>query len=409
MAAPANPAATPTRDAPGTPPRWWAAAAVLLVAAYAAVVLGLVATRSNGAWDAGPAPIVVPATGFALTRGGGHAAGNAFVVDALDASGTAVLAASVTPFPADRYPRVEWNVAAVPAARPELAFLWRTREQPERTFALPLRWQERRIAPLEPTEGDGWSGTVTGVALAVRAPLAQPLALESLVLPGVSAGFAAAELSRQWATPHPLTLTSITFPFDDERYEDLSLLAATALAQGLAIAGYLVLARRRRWPIDRRVIWALFLGGWLVLDARWQVQLWRQHGETAREFAGKTDRERHLADADHELYALMHELRAALPAAPVRILFLSDNLPLRERGAFFLYPHSVNAFALGRPGERKSIAPDRLHAGDYVLLFLYAGVTYDRGAKALVWPDGRRRAVEEVLWKNDGLALLRVR
>ena len=390
------------------PPLWWLTAASFLVAAYAVVLVVLVALHAGGNWIGGPASITVPAAGFELVRGKGHRTGGTFVVEALDPSGTAILSARVAPFAADQYPRVDWKLAPPGPTRPTLALLWRTRERPDRTFVKPLQWQETRVAPLELAESDGWSGTVIGVALAVRGELAQPLVLEAVVIPEISAASAAAEVGRQWTARHPFKLTSITFPFDDERYEDLSLLTATALAVGLGLAGYVMLARRRRWPLDARVLWAVFLGGWLVLDARWQINLWRQHRETAQQFAGKTTEEKHLAAVDHEMFTLMREVRDALPPAPVRILFLSDSLPLRERAAFFLYPHNVNAFYLSQFRRTLDLDPDHLHAGDHVLLFLFSGTTYDRSAKMLVWPDGRRRAVDEVLWKADGVALLRV-
>ena len=388
--------------------RWWVAAAVFLVGGYGVVLLALIAVHAGGNWSDGAPSIVVPARELALVRGRGHAFGNTFVLDSLDPAGNAILAARIAPFPAEGYARVEWKLAADSAGEPSLAFLWRTREEPNRTRVKALHWADGRIVPLQLMAADGWSGTITGVGLAFRGAIAQPVVLESVTLVAPSAGSEVDQVLRQWTTRYPFKASSIAFPFDEERNDDLSLLAATALAQGLAIACYLVVARRRKWPFDSRVVWAVFLAGWLVLDARWQVNLWRELGDTAGTFSGKTTEEKHLAAVDHEFYTLMQEMRAALPAPPARVFFLADNASLRARGAFFLYPHSVNGFYADRRLGTRTASPDDLHAGDYVLLLLYSGARYDRAAKALVWPNGRQQPVAEALYKSDAIVLLRL-
>jgi hypothetical protein len=390
-------------------PRWWWLSPALLFVAFAIVLIGFVGLHARGNWLRGPVSIVVPAAGFNIMRGTGHASGKTFVLDALDDTGSALVGTHAVPFTADKYPRVELNVAAPGPVRPALAVLWRTREHPGRTFVKQFEWQDNRVAPLELTVADGWTGTVSGVVLAVRGELSAPLAFDSLVMPGISAATVAADIGREWAARHPFQGNSIVIPFDTERDQRLSLVAATALAVGLAIAGYAALARRRRWPLDARVCWAIFLAGWLLLDARWQVNLWRQLAATGAQFAGKTGEEKHLAADDRELYSIMREMAAALPAAPVRIMFLADNGALRARGAYFLYPHNVDAFYAIGGRKAPTLDPDTLRAGDHVLVFLYGGATYDRAAGALAWPDGRRRAVDEILFKTDGVALLRLK
>jgi hypothetical protein len=382
---------------------------VLLAFAYVGVTAVLVAMNARGNWISAPSTIAVAATGFQLLRGSGQPGPGAFVVESPDATGMAILQAKVVPFAAHRYSRVDWKIVPPGAARPALSFVWRTREQPNRTFAMPLAWLENGVAPLELTAEDGWNGTISGVALMVRGKLQQPLVVQSVTIPGISAVYAAREIGGQWTAWHPFTGGSIAFPFDAERDEHLSLLAATALAQGLAIGAYLLLARRRKWPLDARVLWAVFLGGWLVLDVRWQVNLWRQLAATAQQFAGKSSDDKSLAAIDGPVFALIREMRAALPAPPVRILVLSDSHPLRSRVAYFLYPHSVNGFYQSRAFGKGTVDPADFHPGDYLLLLFYTGATYDRASRALVWPDGRRQPVDEVAFKAEGIALVRIR
>jgi hypothetical protein len=102
----------------------------------------------------------------------------------------------------------------------------------------------------------------------------------------------------------------------------------------------------------------------------------------------------------------MREVSAALPAPPARIHFIADDLALRTRGSYFLYPHNVYHSVDTRA---RVPLPDELRSGDYVLLFLTGDVGYDRATNALAWRDGRRKPAEVILSRPPGLLLVRVR
>jgi hypothetical protein len=288
----------------------------------------------------------------------------------------------------------------------ELSFLWRTLEHPNRNFHIPLEWRSGSVVSAELGSSDGWSGTITGIGLVAHGNLSQALIVQSCTVPSVSEWTALMEIGRQWSVPFPFKGTSITLPFDAERSDYATLLMVIAVAEGLAMSAYYLLTRGRRWPRDPRVLWAIFLIGWLILDVRWQANLWRQLAQTARQFAGETTTEKHLAADDHVLFELMQQVNSTLPAPPVRIRFLADNWALRTRGSFFLYPQNV----YHDPNPVPSIPnPDQLRSGDYVLLFWYSGLTYDRELQQLLWPDGRRKPADEILTPADGVLLLRAR
>jgi hypothetical protein len=390
----------------GTPGRWWAIASALLVAAIALVMAALAGSHSGGNVLKGPPAITVAGNRLNVVRGRGHPSAGAYVLEALDSSDLGVLSTRVQAFAANSYPRVEWELRGANPGTVKLSFLWRTLEQPSRNFHVDLEWQEGRVAAAELGASDGWSGTITGVALVVRGDLSQPLVVQSWTATSVSAWIALAEIGRQWSAPFPFKGTTITLPFDAERDDYASLLIVVAVSQGLAMSGYYLLARHRRWPRDSRVLWAIFLIGWLMLDFRWQANLWRQLAQTVRQFAGMTTEEKHRAADDGTLFELMRQVNAALPTPPVRILLLADNLALRTRGAFFLYPQNV--YHDPTPGSRTP-NPEQVRSGDYVLLFWYSGLTYERGQQRLLWPDGRAKAADEILVPGDGILLVRAK
>jgi len=391
--------------APAALAQAWIAGVGLLVAGIAMAVLLVAIAHSGGNWRDGPPAITVDGGAFVLVRGSGHRDGREFVLEATDSERLAVLSARVAPFDADGHPRVDFNLHSTDALPVELVFVWRTEERPNRNFSKRLTWTGTHIAPLELGPDDGWTGSITGIALAARGAVPRPLVLESFSVPSVSVAAVIGDIAVQWTTFIPIVAASVTLPFDDERSHYATLLA-TVVAGGLFAAALYWLVTRRALPRDPRIYGAIVAAGWLILDMRFQVNLWRQLTRTAATFAGKTGEEKRLASDDRELYMLMKEVGAALPALPARVHFIADDQALRTRGSYFLYPQNVYHSDGKLP--RKPM-PEELRSGDYVLLFLTSDLAYDSASQALVWRDGRRRPAEQVLTRPPGLVLVRVR
>jgi hypothetical protein len=289
--------------------------------------------------------------------------------------------------------------------------VWRTRENPRRTFSKPLQWLAGRVAPLHLEASDGWRGTITGLALVVRGSLPAPLEIVSVRLPSATVGATLTDTFTQWAGHFPLKGYAIAFPFDAERAHFLSIATAVAIAAGLAIIAYVLLARWRGWTADSRVLWAIFAAGWILLDARWQVNLGRELALAVERFSGKSGDEKALAAEDAALFVLAQDIKRALPPPPARVLVLCDNGLIAMKLAHFLYPHNVSRNLGGRAeGRGYLVAPDRatLRSGDNLALVFYSALTYDAEKQLLVWPDGRTVPAERVLSKPDAV-LVRIR
>jgi hypothetical protein len=293
-----------------------------------------------------------------------------------------------------------------PQEPPPLAVVWRTRENPRRNYTKQLRWvASGGVAPLDLSSSDGWGGTITGVGLVIGKPLSAPLTVASLRIVSPSAAGDLGALLRDWSAPNPLRGYSVTFPFDVERRHRLPALLAIAFAEAVALALYLVLARWRGWRRDRRVIWGIFLAGWLVLDLRWQANLWRETLDRSLRYAGKSTTAMHLAAEDAPLFSLLETIKGAMPSTPTRIFLYCDNANLCARVAYLLYPQNVYRaiqFHIPLP------TPDEMHEGDYILLVYSRALGYDRERRVAVWRDGRTKPAEEVQLQ-PGALLLRVR
>ena len=151
------------------------------------------------------------------------------------------------------------------------------------------------------------------------------------------------------------------------------------------------------------VLALLFMASWLLLDAQWSANLFRQLRETRAQYAGKDWRERHLAAEDAPLFAFIEKVRAKLPATPVRVFVVADAPYFRGRGAYHLYPHNV----LFDPFRNSLPNPASLHSGDYLLVYQRRGLQYNAEEKKLKLDQGEPIGAEAVL-VEPGAALLKV-
>ncbi len=183
--------------------------------------------------------------------------------------------------------------------------------------------------------------------------MAAPLEVRSLNLPSTSARATLAETFAQWGARFPLKGYAVAFPFDAERAHFMPIAKAMAIACGLAIVGYIGLARLRKRQIDWRVPWAIFAAAWILLDLRWQLDLGREVAAAAERFWGKTSDEKALAADDAPLVALAQELRRALPPPPARVIVLCDNEVIGVAGrALPLSPQRLAEHVGARRGAR---------------------------------------------------------
>ena len=385
-------------------PRWWAVGGGLLLVALAAVLICAIVGSSGGRLVDTPAPIIADGASFVAAQGSGRKQDRSFVLESPGPEGVSVLTVQLPPFRASEFTHVEWTIAS-PLQPPELRFLWRTREHPRRNYTKRLPWLVTGAAPLHLTPEDGWSGTITGVALVVSPGMTTPIRVDALRMASPSVIAATDELASDWSERHRLRGYSVNYPFDAERGHELPALIAVAVAVGLAGALYLVLARWRRWPLDGRALWAIFLAGWLLLDLRWQANLGREALDRGLRFAGKSTEEMHRAADDASLFALMEAMKGALPSTPSRLFLYCDNDFLCARAAFMLYPQNLFRVAYAK---RAPVRPEELHAGDHLLLVYSRALGYDRERRLAVWPDGASKPADEILLQREAL-LLRIR
>ena len=383
-------------------------ALAIFAIAVLACLAGYVALSVPGAWFPGAVAKSYGLPDLTLTRGTGAVmrdalhGGDALVISAVDASGLALVTTN-TDFRSGEYPIVAWTGANFPE-RADVRLLWRTDYAPSKLNSTPVTIAAGRLTPLVMTKNPDWVGRITGIALAVRGPLGEPVRISGVAAkPGGAAG-QLADLVREWLTFERWSGTSINTITGGADVQEVPLPTLLVVALLMAVGVWLALAwRRHSMAALPAVVAMLFVVAWLLLDVQWVWNLARQVGETRAQFGGKDWRERHLAAEDGALFQFIEKARAKMPAAPARVFVVADANYFRGRGAYHLYPHNV----LFDPRENTLPPVAALRPGDFVVVYQRRGIQYNAEEKKLRFEGGTPVSAEAVLIE-PGAGLFRI-
>jgi hypothetical protein len=284
--------------------------------------------------------------------------------------------------------------------------LWKSDAAGNRTHMAPLIVEAGRLRPVILSRNPAWLGRIQGLALAIRAPLAEPLRIEGVSAKPMGALEVARDRAREWFTFEPFNGASINTLTGGADLQDLPLPPLVALA--VALAALALVALHRFLPRVYRfraayTLAGLFAVAWFALDARWMVNLAQQTRATLAQYGGKASRDKHLAAEDAPLYAFVEKARAALPDRPARVFVAADAHYFRGRAAYHLYPHNV----WFEPYRNLLPPPAWLKAGDFLLVWQRRGVQYDAALRTLRW-DGQAPVRAELVLVESGAALFRI-
>lgn len=395
----ALPAAAPTTATPASVRAFALAAtgfAILLC------VLGYLALAARGPWIGGAKELKWAGRDFTLARGVGRLSGDELVLTAPDPTGTVVVSFP-TSLRARDYAVIAWDVAGIPAGV-EAALLWHNDLQPSRVLARQLTVEAGRLAPAQVAGERDWIGSISGLALVLRGPFTEPIAVRSVAAKSQTPLQVLTDRVGEWTALEPWTGASINNLVGGATAQDLPLPVLLAATTGCGILAYAGLAwwRRPLRPWLAAVGAAIFLGAWLILDLRWQWNLLRQVEITRAQYEGKSWRERHLAAEDGPLFAFIERVRAKLPP-PARVFMVADAHYFRDRGAYHLYPYNV----FFEPFSNTMPPPSALKSGDYLVVYQRQGVAYDAPRRQLSWEGSTPLPAEQVLL-DDGGAVYRI-
>jgi len=378
--------------------------ALAFAAALALCLLAYLAYAVPGRWISSAAEQAFGATRLSVPRGTATLAGNDLVVSRAAEDGNTVVSVNAD-FRAADYPVVAWIAGGFPADA-RVALLWRTDVEPARVNKRVLDVQgDGLLVPADVHEDPHWLGRIVGLALVVQGPIERPLHIRGVVAKAGGAAGTLRDRSREWTAPEPWTGASINTVVGGADVQQLPLPALLAAAIAVAVVMLWLVMRRRGEGVATAVAAgavALALVAWLVLDARWMVNLTREAHATALQFAGKDQQQKHLAAQDRDLFAFIEKARGVMPKDPARVFVLADADYFRGRAAYHLYPHNV-----WFDPYRNAVPPaDQLRAGDWLVVYQRRGVQYDAARHSIRFDDGATVAAEVKLIDHGGALFL---
>ena len=405
--APAEVIETPVAGVAAPAPRLGRAIATLagiFIAAFALCFVVYLAIAVPGKWFTNAPGLAWGPKDLAIAKGAGRIVGDELHVAPSDASGLAVVSLKTAIKSAD-YAAIEWIAIDVPDHL-DVSLIWRTNVKPEQNNTLPLSAVSGRLLRVVTRDHPAWIGSIEGLALAMRGPMAEPVRIRGVVAKTLSAREAVVDRLREWFAYEGWSGSSINTVTGGADLQDLPL--PLLLAATVALSALIAFAVRRWLPpalpfgLFASVV-AFALAAWIVLDARWAWNLVRQVDVTAERFAGKSYMDKRLTVEDAPLFAFIQKAKEVMPATPARVFVAADSAYFRGRAAYHLYPH--NAFA---PRANALPEPSQVKPGDWIAVYLRKGIQFDAAQGKLRW-DNREPVSAELKLSGRGAALFLVR
>ncbi len=389
---------------PAVPQRHWLFWALSCwIAALALTFGGFLLGFHAGPGSARVEARTVQGSKFTVVQGTVRVDGNAIWLEKPGQDGTLVVSANVDPplSAADyRYARVRL-AGAFP--REGLSFIWRTDRGEAKVPSMKVVSSGGRVLPLTLGEIDGWSGRIIGVGLAVRGELAGPLLVDGIELVPASAWTTAGRIFGDWAEFEPWDGGSVHFMAGGNPSLRHPLPLFLGISFVVAIGLYLLVIVLGHTRFEPQAALAIALLGWAVIDARWQLNLWKQLDITRWQYAGKSWEGKRLAAEDGRLFAFMREAAAKMGEAPAHVFVFADDEFERVRGAYHLYPRNVTV----QPKRQSLLPAATFKPGDVLVVYRKRGVEYNAGEKTLRW-DGSQAVKADLIHFSGGSAVFRV-
>ena len=217
--------------------------ALIFLSVLLACTLAYLAVVVPGAWFPRATPQILPVKDLTLARGAGRVIDNELVVSAPDANGITLVTAT-TNFRSSDYPGIAWIVANL-SEHADVRLLWRSDFQPDKLNSVPIRVEAGHTLPTVVTKNPAWIGQITGVALAIHGPLAQPVLIGGVVAKPMGAVGTVADRLHEWFAFEPWNGASINTITGGADNQQVPLPAVLAVLVGVSALVALVIRRRR--------------------------------------------------------------------------------------------------------------------------------------------------------------------
>ena len=290
------------------PPAWWRLGPALWLAAALLLVFAYLLFNIPGSWFGGGAPQNYPGAAMTILTGIGQPESGKLVLTSADAGKPIILTLNTPHISTQQYGLIALDVEGVPDAM-EVTLFWRNDLAPTKMFTRSISVAGGRIQDVMVAGDSNWLGRIHTIGLILRGTLPAPLTINGLAVKSASAASILAERWRDWTDQETWSGVSLTRIIGGRTGTELPLPLITALSAALACAGYFALRRWRKWQGSALTIAAIVLSGWMVLDVRWQVNLFSDAAASWSDFAGRDLSAKRLMGVDSEMLSVSDALR----------------------------------------------------------------------------------------------------
>ena len=315
-----------------------------------------------------------------VVAGKGLKSTEGLVIQALNEQGFAIINSGRFRLDSRHFNELVWEISGL-AKSTKIRLIWTTRKHPRRLNQVELIHAGASKGHLKLVDTEGWQGLIGAIGLRIEDNLTEALIIRQLKLKTATPNIKqlVLELWNEWSYFQKWDERSINFIADGSRknmlYRPLPAVVFWSLLSFLLYCTIIFIKRRQ---LVWQSIIIFFLAGWLMLDMRWQWNLWRQNKITYDTYAGKTEEEKKLVGEDAELFLFAQEVKRRLPKQPVRIFVISsspnsNSRYIRLRAHYHLLPHNVVSGFAFLP------SPDQVGQQDYlIILNPIKGVQYSQ-------------------------------
>jgi hypothetical protein len=395
----------------GRPWGWITTIAVASVLGMIIVLLLVITYYSVGNRYGRNEAIVLHAKDLQLMLGEGELTEDGLVIRRLTAGGGAYINIPIAGLETHRPLTLEWRISGW-ERETEVYVVWQGRGARGSRGDTIIPFSDAGSGRIIFTDWATEDGIIANLGLVIQGALPAPLTVHELVLrPTQPKTLQLLEQLWQelWAF-EGWGGYSVNFIFGGKADALFPLVIATALwvaISALVFKALSVFAYRRLRPPNIVPIAVFFLTGWIILDARWQIDLWQQLRNTHQLYGNKSLAEKRLVDKDADIYRDIREIANFLPKEPARIFVVSADPKgrgtteyLRLRSHYHLLPHNVYS-----ESDQPPAAPHDAHSGDYVLILKpMEGLSFSQDEGLLRW--GHDESIPVELVTNTSIGVL---
>ena len=246
---------------------------------------------------------------------------------------------------------------------------WFSSDDTGRVFKAPLARISETRYQAHLSDETNWQGAPLSGALIVEGVPRYPVSLRTATLDSPDLGSLAALRATfaDWITLEGWGARGWAgFSVDQIGARDvgapLTLTAAAAAWVGLSLLLFGLWSWARRDRVEWAVAVAFVLAAWIVLDLRWQVDLWQQMESTRAQYSGKSWEEKRLASEDADIVGFINRFKERVDENTARI-FVID-----ERDQYY-QPLRAKYYLLPRTAAASLPALEWLQPGDHLMVF----------------------------------------